>query len=298
MKTKKLTFLAAAVLCLALPAARAESPVIARVGNSDVRAEEIRPYLETLPPEQLEALAQNPAALSQIVRLILTQRLLLAEAQAAGHEKNPEFQEQLRRLKEAAIAESYLQAMTKLPEGYPSEADVRALYEARKEALVFPKAYNLSQIYIAVAEDAPKDKAAAAKEKIDKIAAELKAKDADFAKIARAHSEAVQNADQGGLVGWVTEENLQPKIRALVPKLAKGAVSDPIQLADGWYIVKVNDIRESRTAEFDEVRPQLEQALRAERLRLNREVYIQGLLRQNPISVDEINLPAVLKPAK
>ena len=273
----------------------AESPVIARVGNSEIRSDEIRPYLLTLQPEQQEALVQDPAALAQAVRLILTQRLLLAEAQAAGHEKNQEFQEQLQRLKEAAIAESYLQAMTKLPDGFPAEADVKALYESRKASFVIPKMYNLSQIYIAIGENASEDKANAAKAKIESIAAQLKGKDSDFAKIARVHSEATQNAEQGGLVGWVTEDNLQPKIREALPKLKKESISEPIQLADGWYIVRVNDIRESRTAEFDEVRPQLEQLIRAERLRLNREVYLQGLLRQNPISINELNLPSLLK---
>ena len=57
----------------------------------------------------------------------------------------------------------------------PSEAELTDAYEASKSKLLIPRSYQLAQIYIA------KDKA-----KLDSVQKQLKAKNADFAAIARA----------------------------------------------------------------------------------------------------------------
>ena len=69
-------------------------------------------------------------------------------------------------------------------------------------------------------------------------------------------------------------------------------------MGDGWYLVKVLDIKESRPATFDEVKPQLVQLLRTERTRMNREAYLAKLQQQNPIALNELALSKLLQPAK
>ena len=126
----------------------------------------------------------------------------------------------------------------------------------------------------------------------------MKVKQGDFAALARAESDEPQSAARGGEIGWLQESAIQPEIRTKVSSLAKGAVSDSIQLGDGWYFVKVLDIREPRTATLDEVRDQLKKVLRAERARLNREAYLAKLQQQNPMAINELALSKLLEPSK
>ena len=284
------TFLAP--LILAAPLARAADDVIARVGDQEIKATQVTPYLENLSESDRAALLKNPAALSQAVRTLILQQILLKEAIATGWDKTPEVAEQLDRLRQGAIAETYLQSIAKVPEGYPSEEEIKTVYEARKSDLQVPTQIRLAQIFIAAPKDAPKDAQDKAKTRIDEVAKAVKA--GDFAAVARDKSEERETASRGGEVGWLAETQIQPEIRSKVTSLSKGSVTEPIRLGDGWYVVKVLEVKEAHIATLDEVKDQLVKLLRTERARANREAYLAKLQQQSPIALDELGLSKLL----
>ena len=100
--------------------------VIARVGDSDVTADEIRAVIGLLDPRQQAALARDPALLSQTVRTLLANRLVLKEALAKKWDQQPAVTAQIELARENAIVESYLQSLTTPPADYPGEADLKA----------------------------------------------------------------------------------------------------------------------------------------------------------------------------
>jgi peptidylprolyl isomerase len=266
----------------------AADPVVARIGTQEIKSSQIAPYLFGVSDQEKQTLLQNPAALSQAVRALLVQQMLLKEATAAGWDKNPDLQGRLARIRDAAISESYLEKISTVPEGYPSDADVKALYDARIEELRIPKQYQVAQIFISKADPAK------AKSKLEAVQKNLKS--GDFSVLAKDNSDEPRSAANGGLVGWLAEDSIQPAIRKAVTTLAKGSTAGPIELADGNYFVKVIDIKEPRTATLDEVKPQLVRALREEREKLNRQTFINQLQTQSPIVLDEIALPGLLQP--
>lgn len=282
-----------ALLAPLLPAARAADDVIARVGATEIKADQVKPFLAGVSEQDREALLKNPAALSQAVRTLILQQLLFKEALAAGWDKTPEVAEQIERLKQGVVAESYLQSVAKIPDGFPSEQDVKSLYEARREDMKVPKQIQLAQIYVAVPQEADKAAQDKAKAKVDEVA--KAAKSGDFAAVAREKSDERESATRGGAVGWLAEAQIQPEIRTKVASLPKGAMSDPIRLADGWYVVKVLDTKDPHIATFDEVKDQLVRLLRNERARANREAYMSKLQQQNPVVLDELALDKLIE---
>jgi parvulin-like peptidyl-prolyl isomerase len=271
-------------------------PVIARVGTEDIKAEMIRPYLDALSPADREALAANPQVLSQTVRSLILQQVLLKEALATGWDQRPDVQSRLEQAREALIAESYLAEVAKVAGGYPSEAEIREVYEARKDELQIPKQYELAQIFVASAANGTPLQDAAIKQRVDAVAAKLKK--GDFAEVATTDSDEKQSGSRGGNLGWVAEANLQPEIRKAVGSLAKGATSGPIKLEDGTYFVKVIDVQDTRTASLDEVKDRFAQLLREQRARQNRDAYLARLQQQTPMTVNEIGLSSLLEEPK
>jgi parvulin-like peptidyl-prolyl isomerase len=276
-----------AILLLATLPLHASDPVIARAGDKEITASQIQPYLAKVSPAEREALAQNPAALSRAVRTILLQRQLLDEAKSAEWEKKPETQDLLARVRDAAIAESFLESVTAIPPDYPGDTEITALYEARKDSLRLPTQYRLAQIFIASSDDKAK-----AKSEADALAKQVKS--GDFAALAKAQSDEPRSAAAGGEIGWLTEDSIQPAIRKALSGAGKDAIAGPIELGDGFYFVKILDLREPRTATLDEVRPQLVAALRQERAALNRQVYLERLQSKSPVTLNEIALPGLL----
>ena len=277
----------AILLLAAATPALASDPVVARAGDKEITASQIQPYLAKVSPAERDALLQNPAALSRAVRTILLQRQLLDEAKSAEWEKKPETQALLARVRDAAIAESFLESVTAIPPDYPSDGEITALYDARKDSLRLPTQYRLAQIFIASAEDKAK-----AKSEASALAKQVKS--GDFAALAKANSDEPVSAAKGGEVGWLAEDSIQPAIRKALSGAGKDAIAGPIELGDGFYFVKILDLREPRTATLDEVRPQLIAALRQERAALNRQAYLERLQAKAPVTLNEIALPGLL----
>jgi peptidylprolyl isomerase len=277
-------------------AAAKTGEVIARVGTNDVTAEEVRAAIALMDPRQQAALARDPALLSQTVRSLLANRLVLKEATAKKWDQQPAVTAQLARARENLIVESYVQSLTTPPENYPSDADVKAVYEANASAFVVPRRFQLAQIAIMVPKDAEKPVEEEGRKKLDEVSKKLKQPGADFGAIARTSSEDKSSADRDGEIGWVSEADMRPEVRAQVAGLSKSGVTEPVRLDDGWHIFKMLDTEASRTRTLSEVRDALVERMRAERAEANRRAYLTELLKQNPPVVNEIALSKILEP--
>jgi peptidylprolyl isomerase len=270
--------------------------VIARVGDSDVTAEEVRATIQLLDARQQAAMARDPALLSQTVRAILANRLVLREATTRKWEQQPAVIAQLARARESLIVESYLQSVTMPPDSFPSEAEIKSVYEANASALLVPRRFRLAQIVITVSKDADKAAEDTARKKLDDVVKKVKQAGADFGSIARGSSDDSASAEREGEIGWVTEPDLRSEIRGQVTGLPKSGITDPIRLEDGWHIVKLLDTEASHTRPLSEVRDALVQRMRAERVEASRRAYVAELLKQTPPVVNELALSKLLEP--
>ncbi|WP_426407594.1 peptidylprolyl isomerase [Bradyrhizobium ganzhouense] len=269
--------------------------VIARVGDSDVTAEEVRATIQLLDPRQQAAMARDPALLSQTVRAILANRLVLREASAKKWEQQAAVVAQLARARESLIVETYLQSVTAPPDSFPSEAEIKGVYDANAGALLVPRRFRLAQIVVSVAKDADKATEDTARKKLDDVVRKLKQSGADFGAIARSSSEDTASAEKEGEIGWVTEPDLRTEIRGQVTGLPKAGVTDPIRLEDGWHVLKLLDTEAAHTRPLAEVKDALVQRMRAERVEANRRAYVAELLKQSPPVVNEIALSKLLE---
>jgi parvulin-like peptidyl-prolyl isomerase len=275
--------------------AAADSTVIARVGDTQVTAGEIRSAIQNLDANSQAAAAHDPAALSQVVHAILAQRLVLKEALAKKWDQNPLVTAALTRLRDNAIAQTYLQSVSNPPDAYPSDAELQTAYDANKSKLLVPRQYNLSQIYIKNPKGSPAAEAAKAQVKLDAVRKALAKHNADFAAIATAESDEPNTSSKGGDLGWLASNRIQPEILSQLGSLSKGSVTPPVRLDDGWHILKVLDIKEPYTPTLAEIRTQMVQSMRTQQARANSQQYLAKILQDNPVQIDELTLAKVLK---
>jgi parvulin-like peptidyl-prolyl isomerase len=276
-------------------AAEDDSTVIARVGDLELTATDIRAEILNLDANTQAAVARDPNALSQVVRAILAQRLVLKEALEKKWDEDPSVTAALERLRDSAIAQTYLQAVSKPPESYPTDAELQAAYDANQGQLLVPRQFELAQIYIKNPKGSDAEATAKAQVKLDAVRKALAKHDSDFAAVATAESDDAASAAKGGMLGWLVESRIQPEIRAQLGSLAKGSVSHVVRLDDGWHILKVLDVKEAYTPGLEEIRPQLIQRMRAEMARANSQKYVAKLLQDNPVQINELELSNVLK---
>ena len=273
-------------------AASAKTPgdVVARVGTTDVTADDLRAYVAALAPRDQAALAKDPAQFSQAVRMLLANRLVVQEALAKKWDQQPAIIAQLDRVRESALAELYMQSVSSPPASFPSDDEVQKTYDANRGALLMPRQFQLTQIFIAAPKDADKVAEDNAKKKLEDVMRKLKAPGADFAAIATTEND----AKDGGDLGWLVEGQIRPEIQAQLAGLAKNAVSEPVRLEDGWHILRLVDTKAAYTRTLPEVRDQLVQQMRSERAAALRRAYLAELLKQHPPAINELALTKLL----
>ena len=269
--------------------------IVARVGGSDVTADEVRATIALLDARQQVAMARDPSLLSQTVRAILANRLVLKEATAKKWEQQPAVVAQLARTRESLIVETYLQSVTTPPDNFPAEADIKSVYDANASAFLVPRRFRVAQIVVTLAKDADKAAEDTARKKLDDVVKKIKQPGADFGALARASSDDTTTAERDGEIGWLSEPDLRTEIRSQVTGLPKSGIGDPIRLEDGWHILKLLDTEASHTRPLAEVRDTLVQRIRSERVEANRRAYVAELLKQTPPVVNEIALSKLLE---
>ncbi|NNC66091.1 MAG: molecular chaperone SurA [Gammaproteobacteria bacterium] len=112
--------------------------------------------------------------------------------------------------------------------------------------------YNLSHILVSLSPTATREQADAARAEIEEIFAQLE-DGADFAQLAVTHSDG-QGALEGGSLGWRKGAQLPTLFADMVVQMEPGTISDPIQSASGFHIVRVNEIRGAQAVMVDQIR--------------------------------------------
>jgi peptidyl-prolyl cis-trans isomerase D len=91
---------------------------------------------------------------------------------------------------------------------------------------------------------------------------------ADFAELARKHSEETFTAAQGGDIGCAERgQSFPPEVDAVVFAMNAGEISDPIKTSHGYHVMKVTSMREQKTRPLAEVKEQIRMQLRGTRSR-------------------------------
>ncbi len=275
--------------------APAGTSAVARLGEASVSQDELQRLLQGLPEAERAALKGQRAGVEQWLRQRLTSEAVLREARAKGWADRPEVKARVdaavKEITSRIVAGSYLESVSQVPAGYPSDAEVQAAYEQGKAGFQLPAAYRVAQIYLATPDASP-----AAVAKVRETAARLarEARSGDFAALARAHSQDARSAAQGGEVGSLPLASLLPEAREVVAKLKPGQVSEAVQAADGFHVLKLLDTQPARVATLDEMRPQLQALLRQQRQQQLLQSHLAGLAPADALRIDSAALDAVL----
>lgn len=283
---KKIVIVIAGVLSCVPLAALSQDDVIASAAQVSVTQSDIDTLLKAVGAGERTRLAADPAALDQVVRSVLAQKIVLEQARAKGWDKQPQIQRAIDQMQREVIVRSYLASVNAPPADYPSDADIQAAYDSNPRAFTVPRALHLAQIYVAVAPNAD----AATLDKARRQAGDLagRARTGDFAAVAKAGSQDTTSAANGGDMGFVPEIALLPEVRQAADALKPGQVSAPIQSPTGFHVVKLIESRPASVRPLADVKDQIRATLRAQRTQQNEQAYLQTLTAKAPVNDDAL----------
>lgn len=117
-----------------------------------------------------------------------------------------------------------------------TEVEVREFFEQQKYDISIKK-FSISEILISKGGSFGNNAASLAKKLVDELR-----QGADFDNIVQQFS-ASFSSENAGKIGWVSRNDVSPKVYEVVLKLTKNSYSNPVLLADGYHIFKLLDIK-------------------------------------------------------
>lgn len=218
------------------------NPVIYRIGNKEIRRDEILAEMKLLPPQLI---TQTPAdKLFDIMkRQKLMTYLILEQAKKAGMDKEKAYIDQVNKLKERILFENYL-----VKELEPKASNNTTLQQHYQKYLVeFKSGKEIKISTIALGSEKE------AKEIIDALN-----KGTSFEKLQKEKGLASsENSDR-----YVPVLRMPEELKKKFKKIEKNEFTqEPVKLAEVYHIIKIVDMRDSKPGKFDEVKPLLSQII-------------------------------------
>ncbi len=224
----------------------AGDPVLARVGDQEIRLSDLRSAAATLPPN-LRSMPEQVLYPMLLDRMI-DQDALVAEAHRIGLDKDPDVQRQVQMAEDSALQRALL-----MKEVQPQITDqaVQARYE--KDVANKPGTEEVHAKHILVNSEAQ------AKD----IIAQLQ-NGADFDALAKKYSKDTA-ATGGDDLGFFKKSDMVPEFAAAAFALQPGQVTQtPVHTQFGWHVIKVTERRQDKPPSFADAKNELRQRMAQE----------------------------------
>ena len=147
-----------------------------------------------------------------------------------------------------------------------NEADLKTYYEQNAGRVGGgPEERRASHILIAVPKGAPQAEKDKARAKAEELLAQAKKNPDSFAELAKKNSQDPGSAANGGDLDFFQRGAMtKPFEDAVFGMKNKGEIAGPVETEFGYHVVRLTDLKVPKQRTFEEVRPQLEEALRKE----------------------------------
>src|SRR6266404_6264037 len=215
------------------------NPVLAKVNGSEIRQSAVALAEEELGP----SLAQmDPATKKEnVLAFLIDMKIVAKAAEDKKIENGEDFKKRLAFTRNRLLMDSLLASEGKAA---TTDAALKKVYEEAAKQIADEQEVHARHILVESEDEAKA------------VADELK-KGADFAELAKKKSKD-PGASDGGDLGFFTKDQMVPEFSTVAFALEPGKISEPVKSQFGWHIIKVEEKRNRKAPEFEQVKGQIE----------------------------------------
>ncbi len=136
-------------------------------------------------------------------------------------------------------------------------------YQQAKDSYTSAEYRTASHILLTLEDGVSEDESKQVQDRLARIREQITT-GADFAALAREHSQDPGSASDGGNLGEVERGMMVRPFETVLFAMQEGEVSEPVKTAFGWHLIKLDQVSGGGTASFAEVRDDIENEIRAE----------------------------------
>jgi peptidyl-prolyl cis-trans isomerase C len=252
MKTSLLK--ASLVVACGLAATLAAAQNVAIVNGKPVPKSRVEALI-TMATAQAKAQNQQlpPNFEQQAKDEVITREILMQEAAKRSLDASDDYKNQMELARQSVLIRALMADEQK--KSAPSDAEVKAEYDKFVKENG-GKEYKARHILVDVKDEA----------KAKAIIANLK-KGAKFEDIAKKESKDPGSGANGGDLDWAGAASYVKEFSDAMVALKKGGLTDvPVKSQFGYHIIRLDDVRDAKLPEFDQVKPQIKQQLEQQKM--------------------------------
>ena len=235
---KLLLFALCATVVAGTAVAQVDDPIVMTVNGEDVTRSEF----EYSYNKNNTDLVVDKASLDEYVELFVNYKLKVAAAKEACLDTMASFQKEVADYR-AQQAEDYLIDSAFI------EQEARKTYEATLQSIGPDGLFQASHILIRLPQQASAAEQVHAKQRIDSLYAVLRG-GADFAEVAKLHSEDPGSAREGGILPWCSKGQLLKEFEVVALAMQPGEMSQPVLSPVGYHIIYMNGRKQFEPYEY------------------------------------------------
>ncbi len=163
------------------------------------------------------------------------------------------------------------------------DSEIVGYYKLHPEEFTEPEEYHVRAIYLSTEGKAPE----ALVEARNLISGKVKAGES-FNALAKEYSDGPAKEAEGDL-GRFRKGELEKTLEQSVAKLKTGETGDWVETKNGWYLLKLEEKKDSRLKTFEEVKKDVEERLYTEKKEKKLEEYLKTLREKSYIKILKAN---------
>ena len=227
-----------------VPSIAADSdPVLARVNGNEIHESDLKLAEDELGPS-LPAQMDPATRRENILNYLIDMKVVSKAAESRKLGDSDDFKRHLDFARQRLLMDTLLNVDGKA--ALTDEAEHKVYDDAVKQISTEPEVH--ARHILVETEDEAKQ-----------VVEDLK-KGADFAELAKKKSKD-PGASDGGDLGFFTKDQMVPEFSAAAFSLEPGKISDPVKSQFGWHVIKVEEKRNRKPPDFEQVKPQIENYL-------------------------------------
>ena len=215
------------------------NPVLAKVNGAEIRKSDLTLAEEELGPSlaQMDPSAKDDNVLSFLIDM----KLVSKAAEDKKVQDSDDFKKRMAFARNRLLMDNLLAS-----EGKAATTDdaMKKVYEDASKQISGEQEVHARHILVETEDEAKT------------VEDELK-KGADFAELAKKKSKDPGSAD-GGDLGFFTKDQMVPEFANVAFSLEPGKISDPVKTQFGWHVIKVEEKRNRKPPDFEQVKGQIE----------------------------------------
>jgi len=221
-----------------------QDKVLATVAGEPILASELEEALM-----QMGARGQNynnPQGRAALLENLIARRLFLKDAQKNLMEREPEFKDQLKKVKDDMLTNYAIQKSVERIR--VSDEDVKKFYDENPDKFEAGEIFGASHILVD------------SEEKANEIAAKITAGEISFEDAAKQYS-TCPSGKEGGSLGEFGHGQMVPEFENACASMEVGTMSAPVKTQFGYHLIKLTKKENGGTVPFAEAKEQIREVL-------------------------------------